>query len=315
MKIVSPSPSTVNADLVEVPTLDIEEITDRLEVMRKQEDTTYFCTDYLKKITSPKMIDELCRTKMLKWCFQVIESGKFKRDTLVIASSYLDFFLSSDAPRAINAIENRKEYQLVCMTTLYMAIKLFEPVGMEISSLVMLSHNAYGAKDFAEMEFDILSALNWHVHGPTVLCFLEHFIALVPTESIQRNEAWKILQHISKQYTELTLGDYYFVTQKPSTVAIAIISNSLKHISPDIFNETDRLGLFSNIATASKINLSSPEICLARKRLANIPNELADVEFTVTSAACKVDRDSTLSSSNASGNSSPICVSARSKEI
>jgi len=315
MKRVSTSPATGNTDLVECPKLNVEDITDRLEVMRKQEETTYFCIDYLKKVTSPKMIDELCRTKMLKWCFQVIDFGKFKRNTVVIATSYLDFFLSSGAPRAINAIKNRKEYQLACMTTLYMAVKLFEPVGIDTTALAMLSQNAYGAKDFAEMEFDILSALNWHVHGPTVLCFLEHFIALIPTRSIQSNEAWKMLQHISKQYTELTLGDYYFVTQKPSTVAIAIISTSLKHISPDLLNKTDRLGLFSNIATASRINLSSPEICSARERLANIPNELANVEFIVTSAACKVDIDSTLPSSNASGNSSPICVSARSKEI
>jgi len=316
MNLLSTLPTLADVDLEKFPTVNIEEITDRLEVMRKQEDTTYFCTDYLKTATSPTMIDELCRTKMLTWCFQLVDFGKFKRDTVVIATSYLDFFLSSGAPRAMNAIENRKEYQLACMTTLYMAVKLHEPAEMDTTALAILSQNTYGAKDFAQMEFDILSALNWRVHGPTVLCFLEYFIALISTGSIQNKDATKILQHISKQYAELTLGDYYFVTQKPSTVAIAIIFTSLKHISPDLLNEIDRHSFFSNIATASKINLNSPEICLARERLPSIPNELANVEFSVTSTApCKVGRDSTLASSNISVNSSPICVSAGMKKI
>jgi len=316
MKLPSTTLTFLDADLEQFPMYTIEEITDRLEVMRKQEDTTYFCTDYLKKVTTSKMIDELCRTKMLTWCFQVVDFGKFKRDTVVIAMSYLDFFLSSGTPRAMEVIENRKEYQLACMTTLYMAIKLFEPVEMDTTALAMLSRNAYAAKDFAQMEFDILSALNWHVHGPTVLSFLEHFFALIPTRSTRTNEAWKILQHISKQYTEIALGDYYFVTQKPSTVAIAIISTSLRHVSPDLFNEADRLSFFSNIFAASKINLRSQEIGSSRKRLASIPNELANVGFKSPCVIpCKVARSSSLSSSNISGNSSPICVSARSKEI
>ena len=167
---ISPTSSTTlnEVDMEGSPSLSSLEIGERLEVMRKQEDSTYFCIDYLKETTFPGMIDELCRTKMLTWCFQGADLGMYSRNTVVIAMSYLDRFLSSDTPKAMSAIKIRKNYQLACMTSLYMAIKLFEPYDMDTATLVLLSKNSFTALEFSEMEFDILSALSWHVHGKYV---------------------------------------------------------------------------------------------------------------------------------------------------
>jgi len=292
-KHIEKSPSSLNIMLAE-----------QLEVMRKQEDTAYICTDYLKETICPEMIDELCRLKMLKWCFQVADCGLCQRETVVVAMSYLDRFLSSGTPRARDAIKTRQKYQLASITTLYMAIKLFEPFELDIAGLAMFCKNAFQAKDFARMENDILSALNWRVHGPTVLSFLEHFFALIPTTSIQSNTAWQELLQRSKQYTELTLGDYYYVTQKPSTVAIAIISNSLKHIPHDLLDATDRLNFFLQIASASKIDIRSQEIILATKRMPSIPSQISDVQ---SNHECR-DSTNTKVLSSKLGNSSPTCV-------
>jgi len=306
------APTLSDADLENFSALDIVELTDRLEVMQKQEDTTYVCSDYLKKATSSRMIDEICRTKMLTWCLQVIDFGKFKRDTVVMAMSYLDLFLSSDTPRAMDVIKTRKEYQLASMTTLYMAIKLHEPVEMDTNALAVLSRDIYEAKDFAQMEFDILCALNWRVHGPTVLSFLEYFIAIISPRPMRKNTSLDTLIHICKQYIELTLGDYYFVTQKPSTVAVAVLSISIQHIPLDQINETDRLCFFSKIATASKIDLNSQVICSSIERLASITGEFVNFESRpVPVVSCKIGRNPTRSSLNDSGSSSPICVSVR----
>ena len=314
MKVASTSPTSsalAAATMEEFYSLDIIDVSDRLKAMRRQEETTYFCIDYLKETKSPKMIDELCRTKMLAWCLQGANFG-IRRDTVVISMSYLDRFLSSGTPRAMNTIKNRKEYKLASMTTLYMAIKLFEPFELQAADLAMLSKNSFAAIDFFQMEFDILSALDWHVHGPTVLSFIEHFFAVIPKTSTCNDTAWRLLLHKSKQYTELTLGDYYFVTQKPSNVAVAIISNSLRYISPNIINAADRLSFFSQIAAASKIDFNSQEISLSRKRLASIQNGFSVAEskhpFVIP---CKVDKESTRASSSNLGHSSPVCVFSR----
>jgi len=290
---------------------NIGEVIDRLGVMRKQEDTTYVCSDYLELATSPSMINELCRTKMLEWCFQVTEFGKFKRDTVVMAMSYLDLFLSSGSTRAIDSIKTRREFQLASMTTLYMALKLFEPVELKTSVFATLSQNTYTAKNFAEMEFDILSDLNWRVNRPTVLSFLEQFFALIPTRLARNDMVMKSLEYICKQYTELTLSDYYFVTQKPSTIAIAVLSTSLQHISLDFIDETDRRSLFLEISNALRVELSclSQDILLAQKRLASKSDELSCIEPESAHAmSCEIGKNSTTSSSNTPPSSSPICV-------
>jgi len=121
MKAASTSPtssSLAKADFEECPLLYASEVADRLKVMRRQEDTIYFCPDYLKETKSPRMINELYRTKMVMLCFQCANYEICKRENVIIAISYLDRFLSSGTPRAINTIKNRKDYQLATMTTL-----------------------------------------------------------------------------------------------------------------------------------------------------------------------------------------------------
>lgn len=209
------------------------------------------------------MVNELCRTKMLGWSLEIANVGICKQDTVLIAMSYLDRFLSSDTPQAKIVIQNRKKYQLASMTTLYMAIKLFESYAINTATLVKLSRNSFTATEFVEMELAILSALKWYVHGPTVLSFLEHFFALVPN-TCQRSKAWKrVMLRKSKEYAVLTLRDYYFVTQKPSTVAIAILSHSLK-------KSADCIDFLSRITTTSKIDLGSQDIKAAKHRVAGI---------------------------------------------
>lgn len=55
-------------------------------------------------------------------------------------------------------------------------IKLFERIEMDTITLAKMSTNVFVPTDFAQMEFNILSALNWQVQGSTVLSFIEHFL-------------------------------------------------------------------------------------------------------------------------------------------
>ena len=55
--------------------VEMEEVLDRLDVMREQEETTYRQVDYLvknrellKRVSKP--IDADCRVKMCEWCYQ-----------------------------------------------------------------------------------------------------------------------------------------------------------------------------------------------------------------------------------------------------
>jgi hypothetical protein len=129
-----------------------------LEVLCLLENTSYHCTDYLQRSSyyenlsaadSAAMISESWREKICKWTFEVIDHFDFQRETAYIALSYLDRFLS-------NRLVNHRTFQLVSMTTLYLAIKLYEPRTLRISSLTELSRGLFDESQVSAMELVLL---------------------------------------------------------------------------------------------------------------------------------------------------------------
>jgi hypothetical protein len=212
-----------------LPQMDASEVADRIKAMRKQEETTYACLDYLAENearlrSARKPVDEECRVKMCEWCYQVVDFCKFRRETVATSMSYLDRFLCTKDGQ--HALFDRKHYQLVAMTTLYMAIKLHEPLEMETSLLADLSRGCYNEEEIAKMEQRILQALNWRIQGPTALSFVQHFLALLP-DSVHPAVATAIMDYARYQ-TELATSDYSLVDTKFSHVALAAIMNAVE---------------------------------------------------------------------------------------
>jgi Cyclin, N-terminal domain/Cyclin, C-terminal domain len=212
-----------------LPRLDASEIADRIKAMKKQEKTTYECTDYLKDNEkrlrkSRKAVDEDCRVKMCEWCYQVVDFCKFRRETVSISMSYLDRYLGTKKGR--HALMDRKDYQLAAMTALYMAIKLHEPLEMETSLLADLSRGCYNELEITKMEQSILDGLNWRMQGPTALAFVQHFLAFLP-EDINPAVATALMDY-SRFQTELASTDYSLVTRPPSRIALAAVLNAVE---------------------------------------------------------------------------------------
>jgi len=210
--------------------LDNSQIMDRLNVMKVQEATNYRCADYLSTLPSaPHHVDKWCRSKMIEWCFQVIDFIEFSRETVVIAITYLDRFMSSGSPRARQVLQDRKEFQLATMTAFYVAVKLHEPKLIDISLLTELSRGSYTEQDFKQMEMDLLSSLSWRLNGPTAITFLEHYIVLLPLE-MYHIPIDAVLESARYQI-ELSLNDYALVGMPPSKVAVAAIVQSIKKVT------------------------------------------------------------------------------------
>jgi len=205
-------------------------LVDHLRILKAQESTKYVSHDYLANLSqSSDHIDKWCRSQMIEWCFQVIDYIQFERETVIIAISYLDRFLSSNSPRAKSAMRNRKEYQLASMTSLYMAIKLVEPTILNLSVLTELGQGSYSPEEFNKMEMDILFGLNWLLNGPTALSFLELYSAFLPT-NIAGVSTHKIIESARYQ-VELSAKDYDLVTHKPSSIAVAAMVQSVQRLT------------------------------------------------------------------------------------
>jgi len=94
-------------------------------------------------------VDESWRELICEWSFQVVDHFDFHRETVAISLSYLDRFVAS---RPVN----RRTFQLAAMTTLYLAIKLFEPGQLKVTDLVKLSQGCFVADHIVMMEESIL---------------------------------------------------------------------------------------------------------------------------------------------------------------
>lgn len=324
--------------------LDLNEIKDRLDVMRRQEGTTYSCSDYLASRTTSSSsnrcnapspvsplgvvppnqdqtnlpIDEACRMKMSQWCFQVIDFAKFRRDTVSISMSLLDRFLCShlinDAAR--EAMNCRKAYQLASMTTLYMAIKIFEPVTMEVAVFAQLSRGCYTPNDFISMEQRILAALNWRMNGPTTINFVELYLSVLPlTLSTSLEKMMPILWARSKYQCELACLDYEFVTRRPSDIALASIINSIQQVPTAIFSEVERSTYFSRLESLCQPSFQYGTVNAISKKLSMMENNhqsKAERPMDILKPREHYHIPNTFSPSSShkhSGQTSPNCVS------
>lgn len=170
--------------------------------------------------TNNTQINELWREKICEWCYQVVDHFDFNREVVSVTMSYLDRYL---ATRTVN----RRIFQLAAMTALYLAIKLFEPGNkLRMSSLIDLSRGYFMAEHIVTMEDSMLQSLKWHVHPPTPLAYCRDFMNLVSSEisPVARHD----VNELARFMTELSVCDYWFVTKKPSSIALASLINAME---------------------------------------------------------------------------------------
>lgn len=328
-----------------VARLNLDDINDRIRVLHHQEESIYCCRDYLApnrghsrssvcafgmRQDQSSRIDETCRMKMSQWCYQVVDFAKFRRDTVSIAMNLLDRFLCTHPHNdaANEALNSRKVYQLASMTTLYMAIKIFEPVTMEIDVFTQLSRGCYNADDFVTMEQSVLSALNWRMNGPTIMNFIELYLSVLPmNRTINDKNIAKVLSVVwsrSKYQSELATLNYEFVTKKPSVVAFAAIINSIHHVPIAIFSDVERTSYLSTLEKLCHFSSHSKMVNLVTTKLAMMENQHQSKSGTIAILkpreyyhipTVSVPSSATMAATNTySGYVSPNCVSGSSKD-
>jgi hypothetical protein len=308
-----------------------EQIEERLRIMRAQENSSYCCSDYLQDQTQktqgsqqPKnndTIDQTCRFKMAEWCFTVIDYIKFRRETVSIAMDYLDRFLCSGCPRAQQVITSRKEYQLAAMTTLFMAIKINEPVIIDISFLKELSKGVYTSEDFKKMETDILFGLKWRVNGPTSQSFVVHLLTLMQqrmpassTNPLSPSVDYTNLLELATHKIELSVGEYKLMTQKASVIATASIWSCVEEAYPNNIFRREFFDMISDISFQSENVLQTKE-CLGPLRnnsTMEMRSSMSSLIEVVQQSSPKSPRSTIASAALSDKDShSPICVSKR----
>lgn len=255
-------------------TRDAIHAAESLSAMMEKEQTIYMSRDYLNQdhhhrhpssstsSSSPKLvanntiqITESDRLKLVDWCYNVVDQLEFDREIVAMTMELVDRFLSTPSNNNNNNIatirkqilQDRRQYQLLAISSLYLTIKTTAKVVLGSEFFSALSHNSYTIQEIEDMEYTILASLKWRIHAPTPIEMAHSILALtLPATNLSKGTWGYILDEVRFQ-TEYAVRDYYFTTQRRSTIALAAIFNTLDQIG-----ENDRRAvlraLFCNIA-------------------------------------------------------------------
>ncbi len=194
----------------------------RIEAMRSQEESIALIHNYFSK-SHP--VDVGSRSAMANWCDQIADTMSFSRETVGIAMSYLDRYLSSGKGQSGNSLQNKDRFQLAAIASFYLAIKLNEPIVMGIDYMSRMTRGLYSEEEIAAMERDILFSLDWRMFSPTPFDFLRHLMELLP-ESVHPSFAEDMLRSAEVKM-EFAKSDVFFSSYKPSIVGVGCIMSAM----------------------------------------------------------------------------------------
>jgi hypothetical protein len=208
-----------------------------------------------------------------KSSFTVVDHFDLHREVVSITMSHLDRYLGT-----CDSSVDKNSFQLLAMTSLYLAIKLNEYKHLIIpgskssmDTILQLSRGFFTLEQMEKMECNILQRLQWHVHPPTPQLFVKHFLFFFSPEE---HDAHDLAQFLA----ELSVMDYFFVSYKPSEVAIAALLNAIEDLLPHRFANLDLSYLGTMFCPQSQ------NIHACRKRLALIYRQANDSSTTSGSA-------------------------------
>jgi cyclin B len=113
-------------------------------------------------------INSKMRIILIDWLFEVNNKLKFREETFYTTIYIIDAYLSKK-------FIQRKKFQLLGVTALYIATKLNEIFSGNVKDYVFMTDRAYNEIDIISMESDICKTLNFNFLVPHCLSFFQIF--------------------------------------------------------------------------------------------------------------------------------------------
>ncbi|KAL1801949.1 hypothetical protein ACET3Z_030596 [Daucus carota] len=177
-------------------------------------------SNYMEKVQTDITIG--MREILVDWLVEVADEYKLISDTLYLAVSYIDRYLSSHAL-------SRNKLQLLGVSCMLIASKHEEITPPRIEDFCYITDNTYVKEEVVEMEKDILKFLNFEVSNPTTKTFIRSFLRAA-NENPTPNLKFEILVCY---LAELSLLNYGFLRFNPSMIAASAIFLSNFTIQPE----------------------------------------------------------------------------------
>lgn len=305
---------------------------EHLCAMRKQEVEHYpVCPNYLH-LSSPippgqvsERVNEGWRRKICEWSYEVVDHFNFVREVVSVALHYLDLVVSIKTQASGTAIL-RRDFQLIAVTSLYVAIKLHGESDttegprrkLKISAFVDLSRGLFQVETLESEERNMLNTLKWHVNPPTAVRFVATYLRLLPHWSnfdrtpVHPNVSQSIFE-LSRYLTELSVCVSAFTFRfSSSCIAYAAILAAMDALHDTVSLSYDvRVEFLSNIASCTNMTPQLEEVRQCKTMLIELCPTMFDhnareVEIGLTRSVSNMSEYETIPSPSA--RTSPVCV-------
>jgi hypothetical protein len=231
--------------------------------------------------SSSSKVNMECRDILCSWCFRVVDHFRKPRHVVASAMSFLDRFSSKHADCA------RGTYQLVAITSLYLALKLEEGGRIRDSDyrsqhdlcyrdvLAHLTNDGITFKHILKMEIVLLQTFGFYTNPPLITTFVVDYIELLPLMGhpdlfFVEEQHKEALVNKANSFTDMAVLDGSLSTARPSLVALACTLNAIRQEELHKFDE--------DVATGGSI-LLTPVLIGIKTHIRSISKESTACSF------------------------------------
>lgn len=305
---------------------------EELHAILQQEATIYDNKfDYLSfsddNLPQNERVSDGWRRKICEWLFEVVDHFRFDREVVSIALFYLDRVVSIQT-KEMGIVLNRREFQLIAVTSLYIAIKLHGEVQLEsfdmprrklkIDVFVELSRGLFTVKTLEEKEMEILKMLKWHVNPTSSAKFIASLLHFFPEKwSGNSNVSTKpsaraSIYELARYLTELSVCvSSITFNYKASEIAYASILCAIDALKNEIYIPFELQMEFKDKVTAAT-NLTPNAVKDVRAALQDLcPSMFSGDDNNVSTLSrpnCIKEMSPPQEIEDESGKISPVCV-------
>jgi len=180
------------------------------------------------------------RAILVDWLVEVAEEYKLQTETLYLAVSYIDRFLSYMSVQ-------RAKLQLVGTACMFIASKYEEIYPPDVGEFVYITDDTYNKRQVLRMEHLVLKVLGFNLSAPSSHLFVSQFGQMSQTD--------EKTQHLAMYLNELSLmSGENFLRYTPSLVAAASLALARHTVGKEAWPE--------QVAESSGIPLSELQECL-----------------------------------------------------
>jgi len=202
--------------------------------MMKEEKSRDYLSPSRTSTVDGNLVTESDRRTVVDLMFSIVRKSPFDIDMVVVAMGMVDRFLSKPSNIAQDALQDMVRFKLVAISALSICITSENNSiipGSEFLADESNSMCSFGVSEIKDMESKIKQGLSSGLFAPTSLQMAKNFLSLaLPGVNLEESRWSYVLDDVRFQ-ADHAVGEYYFTTQFPSTIAMAAILNAFDEIT------------------------------------------------------------------------------------